>query len=263
MSGLKRRNMKNCLILVQAAGLIVFGAGCVVVPGHHRTVVHHTAPPRVHHYHRPPVVVVNPPRPPVVHVETPKIVVSPPVVRVETPKIVVKPPIVHIDVPKPTPPPVVVVKPPKLVIPPPVVVVEQPKQRAPKPHVVVKARELEVHVTINPREREVIREYVVQKKSHGHGHGPGGKPGKHDKGLPKGISKKVERGDDLPPGWQRKCVKGQIMPREIYQRCEPLPHEIVVKLPPSPPGTVIVTIEGKAVRLMQATLEILDVFDVL
>jgi hypothetical protein len=129
----------------------------------------------------------------------------------------------------------------------------------------VKAREPErpvVHITINPREREIIKEYVY-KKSKGHGHGHGASKGKHEKGLPKGIAKKVERGHDLPPGWQKKCVRGQIMPAEVFKHCEPLPHDVVVKLPPPPAGTIIVTLEGKAVRLMQATLEILDVFDVL
>jgi hypothetical protein len=132
----------------------------------------------------------------------------------------------------------------------------------------VKARQpvtTTVHVTINPRERDIIREYVVRTKSkHGGSDHPGQGKGKgNNKGLPPGLAKKVERGHDLPPGWQRKCVPGQVMPAEIYQRCEPLPQEVVVKLPAPPPGTIIVTLEGKAVRLMQATLEILDVFDVL
>ena len=114
-------------------------------------------------------------------------------------------------------------------------------------------------MTLDPREREVIREYIVYKKNgHGHGHGKG-----HNKGLPKGIAKKAERGETLPPGWQKKCVRGQTMPMEVFKYCQPLPHEVIVKLPPPPPGTVIVTLEGKAVRLVQATLEILDVFDVI
>ena len=53
------------------------------------------------------------------------------------------------------------------------------------------------------------------------------------------------------------------MSPEVYQHCEPLPAEVVVKLPPPPPDTVVVTLHGKVVRLARATLEILDVFDVL
>lgn len=82
------------------------------------------------------------------------------------------------------------------------------------------------------------------------------------KRLPPGLAKKVARGRGLPRGWQKKCVHGEIMPQAVYERCKPLPPELVVKLPPSPAGTVTVAIGGKAVRLVKATLEILDVFDV-
>ena len=57
-------------------------------------------------------------------------------------------------------------------------------------------------------------------------------------------------------------MTGQIMPVEVYERTHPLPPELVVKLPPPPSGTITVTVGGKVVRLLQATREILDVFDV-
>lgn len=131
----------------------------------------------------------------------------------------------------------------------PVVVIDPPHPRHSPPPVVVHARQPAPApvVIINPREREVIREYVLHKKS---------------KGLPRGLAKKVERGGNLPPGWQRRCVRGEIMPIEVYQHCEPLPPEVVVKLPATPPGTITVTLDGRAIRLLQATREILDVFDV-
>jgi len=53
------------------------------------------------------------------------------------------------------------------------------------------------------------------------------------------------------------------MPADVYAHCQPLPQEVVVKLPPGPPNTIVVTIDNRVVRLAQATLEILDVFDVL
>jgi hypothetical protein len=156
-------------------------------------------------------------------------------------------------------------------------IVVHPKHSPPPPRVIaVKSpQEPWVQVTINSREREVIREYVVHKNGngkHGHGHGKshdddddGGsvKQKGKQKALPKGVARKVERGGNLPPGWQNKCVRGRIMPVEVYRHCEPLPREVAVKLPAPPAGTIIVTIEGKAVRLMQATREILDVFDVI
>jgi hypothetical protein len=87
--------------------------------------------------------------------------------------------------------------------------------------------------------------------------------GKKPKGLPPGLAKKVARGRELPPGWQKKCVPGQILSADVYKLCLPPPHELVAKLPVPPPGTILVTIDGKVLRLAKASLEILDVFDVL
>jgi len=186
---------------------------------------------------------------------------------VEAPEPVVPAPVVVVETPRPQPQVVVVEKP----RPTPRVVVETPKPRpvTPAPVVVHARTPNQTVVIISPNEREVIRRYVVSTRSNrGHGHGDddrgaGKHNGKKDKGLPPGLAKKVERGDSLPPGWQKKCVRGQSLPMELFKRCEPLPQEVLVTLPPPPAGTVIVTIEGKAIRLMQATLEILDVFDVI
>jgi hypothetical protein len=101
------------------------------------------------------------------------------------------------------------------------------------------------------QERQTIHTCVQ-----GYGHG------KRSKGLPPGLSKKVARGRQLPPGWQKKCTPGEIMPMAVYEQCHPLPPEIQVKLPPTPEPTLTVTIGGKVVRLLKATREILDVFDV-
>jgi len=133
--------------------------------------------------------------------------------------------------------------------------VKEPGQAPPR---VEKSGQASIHakVVFSPSERDIIHTYV---KSCTVAEGPGKKP----KGLPPGLAKKVARGGELPPGWQKKCVRGQIMPKEVFKVCHPLPRELVVKLPPPPPGTILVTIEGKVVRLAKATLEILDVFDVL
>ena len=115
---------------------------------------------------------------------------------------------------------------------------------------------IDVKVDISPAEREVISSYVHScTAAQGRGH--------KSKGLPPGLAKKVARGGDLPPGWQKKCVRGEIMPLEVYKQCHPLPREVAVKLPPPPKDTILITIEGKVVRLVKATREILDVFDVL
>lgn len=87
-------------------------------------------------------------------------------------------------------------------------------------------------------------------------------PAKKKKKIPRGLQKKVARGGELPPGWQKKVARGEVMDPVVYERSRPLPPELVRTLPPQPQGTVIVTVEGKAVRLLEATLTILDVFDI-
>ena len=52
------------------------------------------------------------------------------------------------------------------------------------------------------------------------------------------------------------------MPLEVYRECHPLPREVIANLPPPPAGTILVAVRGKVVRLIQATREILDVFNV-
>ncbi len=86
-------------------------------------------------------------------------------------------------------------------------------------------------------------------------------PVKKQKKLPRGLQKKVARGGALPPGWQKKVARGEVMDPVVYEQSRPLPLELVRTLPPPPAGTVIVTVEGKAVRLLEATRTILDVFD--
>lgn len=106
---------------------------------------------------------------------------------------------------------------------------------------------------ITDHERRVIQEYYAGRE----------KRDKDGKQLPPGLAKKVARGGKLPPGWEKKMVKGETMPVEVFRQCEPLPKEILVQLPAPPAGTITVTVGGKAARLLEATHEILDVFDVL
>ncbi len=102
-------------------------------------------------------------------------------------------------------------------------------------------------------ERETIHGYVEHY---------GKQEGKHPRNLPPGLAKKVARGGRLPPGWEDKCIPGRQMPLEVYRECRPLPRELEVKLPAPPIGTITVAVGGKVVRLLEATREILDVFDV-
>jgi hypothetical protein len=126
-----------------------------------------------------------------------------------------------------------------------------------------------VHATPTPGKEPLVKATVVfstKERDIIHGYAKTctvAEKGKKPKGLPPGLAKKVARGGELPPGWQKKCVRGEIMPAVVFKHCVPLPHELVVKLPPPPVGTILVTIDGKIVRLAKASMEILDVFDVL
>lgn len=111
----------------------------------------------------------------------------------------------------------------------------------------------EAQRTFSDEERETIHGYVGRF---------GKQEGKHPRSLPPGLAKKVARGGRLPPGWEDKCVRGQTMPVEVYRECRPLPPELSVRLPVPPVGTVTVAVGGKVVRLLEATRQILDVFDV-
>ena len=124
-----------------------------------------------------------------------------------------------------------------------------PSRRQPEPW---------VDVSITVPERQVIQGYVasyVIEEKHP-------KKGKKPKKLPHGLQKKLDRGEPLPPDWEKKIKKGEFVPVEIYQACHPLPQELIVKLPPPPSGTILIAIGGKIARLLAATREILDVFEV-
>ena len=102
-----------------------------------------------------------------------------------------------------------------------------------------------VKLVLSTREREVCQAYANANA----------------KSLPPGLAKKVARGKELPPGWQKKLAVGKPMPEEVFKVACPLPKDLIVKLPPSPVGTITVAVEGKIVRLMEKSKEILDILD--
>jgi hypothetical protein len=110
------------------------------------------------------------------------------------------------------------------------------------------------NVAISESERHVIRAYVF-------GRVDASKGGKFN-GVPQGLARKVSWSNKLPLGWEKHCVRGQVLPSEVHKHCQPLPHDIIVKLPPPPPGTVLLAVDGKVVRVAYPTYEILDLFNV-
>jgi hypothetical protein len=70
--------------------------------------------------------------------------------------------------------------------------------------------------------------------------------------LPPGLQKKVDRGMSLPPGWQKKLAKGEILDDRVYKQAK-------IVVPIDTHGHITVHIEGKIVRLIAATREIIDI----
>ena len=112
-----------------------------------------------------------------------------------------------------------------------------------------------LQVEITPLEKEIVQQHMAdirkmqrQKPTSG-------------KALPPGPAKKAARGAALPPGWQQKIARGEVLPPAVYAQVQPLPEVVRRKLPPSPAGTLLVTIDGKLVRLLEATHTILDVVE--
>lgn len=91
-------------------------------------------------------------------------------------------------------------------------------------------------------EREAINSYYGR-----HRYGGEEEEGEHHRG----------RGDDLPPGWERKLHRGERIPDDVWAHRAPLPPEIVVRLPP-PPGVALVRIHDHVVRVIERTHEVLD-----
>ncbi len=114
-----------------------------------------------------------------------------------------------------------------------------------------------VDVKIITPEKEIIKKYYVYNQQN---YLKGIKDKK--KALPPGLKKKLARGGDLPPGWQKKIIRGEVLDTEIYKYAVHVPYDLIKRLPPQPKGTVLIKVEGKIVRLLEATGTILDVFDI-
>jgi hypothetical protein len=72
-------------------------------------------------------------------------------------------------------------------------------------------------------------------------------------GLPPGLQKKAAHGN-LPPGWQKKLVVGHRLDSDVYRYGR-------VVVPVDDRGYVTVQIEDRRLRLIAATLEIIDILN--
>lgn len=83
----------------------------------------------------------------------------------------------------------------------------------------------------------------------------------HSQVLPPGLSRKVARGGNLPPGWQKKIAKGEVLSSDIYKHAESVPEDIMISLPSMAPGTSLVRIDNRIVKVVDATKTIIDVIN--
>jgi hypothetical protein len=110
-------------------------------------------------------------------------------------------------------------------------------------------RGLESRGTFSSAERNLIRAALLEAER------------REAAGVPSGLQKKAPRGQSLPPGWQKKMVRGGHLDYDYYNRGEMLPVDLLRRLPPPPPGSEILRIEGKILRVDASSRIILDVFD--
>lgn len=79
--------------------------------------------------------------------------------------------------------------------------------------------------------------------------------------LPPGLQKKYERTGQLPPGWAKKVNRGDVLPIDIYHHGHEVPYDLRRRLPIGPIGSKIIEVEGKIIRIMENTREIIDIID--
>jgi hypothetical protein len=72
--------------------------------------------------------------------------------------------------------------------------------------------------------------------------------------LPPGLAKQGK----VPPGWQKKLAVGKRVPDDLWEIRVPLPHEVLAKLPPPPPGVAIVRVHDQVLKVRERTHEVLD-----
>ncbi|MDH3537061.1 MAG: hypothetical protein OER87_15055 [Gammaproteobacteria bacterium] len=77
-----------------------------------------------------------------------------------------------------------------------------------------------------------------------------------EKSLPQGLQMKLDRGGSLPPGWQKKLIKGNVLSQPIY-------HHSEIVIPVDSEGLLTVRVEGKLIKLIEATREIVEIVDLL
>ena len=130
-----------------------------------------------------------------------------------------------------------------------------PKQAQPAAPSAAAPEQPWLQMEMTPLEKEIVKQYLLDMRA------AQSKKSGPDKAQPPGLAKKGARSAKLPPGWQKKIARGEVLPQTVYAQAQPLPEVVIRKLPPPPAGTILVTLDGKVVRLLEGTRTIVDVFE--
>ena len=106
---------------------------------------------------------------------------------------------------------------------------------------------------ITPLEKEIVQQHLADIRA-----AQSKKSGQTKRCHP--ARKKSRAWRKAPTGWQKKIARGEVLPQTVYAQAQPLPEVVMRKLPPPPAGTILVTLDGKVVRLLEART-IVDVFE--
>ncbi len=74
------------------------------------------------------------------------------------------------------------------------------------------------------------------------------------KPLPSGLQKKVERGGELPPGWETKLKAGEVLDEQVYAKGK------VIK-PVDKKGDELIRVEDKILKVHKQTREVREIID--
>lgn len=89
-----------------------------------------------------------------------------------------------------------------------------------------------------------------------------GKVPKKQKSLPPGLVKKSDRGGELPPGWQRKLARGEVVDAKLYLSAHSVPSSLLDRLPIDQRTEEIIRIQDKVIRMTRGDGTIIDVIDI-
>lgn len=78
--------------------------------------------------------------------------------------------------------------------------------------------------------------------------------GPPDGDLPPGLQKKADRGEPLPPGWQKKLETGHRLDDDVYHHGEVMDSN-------ENDDEITVRVEGKLIKVLKDTHEIIDILD--